>query len=274
MSNGRKTLFSTYWSSSGWRHSIPDQQAFEEAKAEGYMFDPAPRVSHEEAYDHLQDALSRISPEKIADAFLYSLSTRRLEYRSAMGSYYYAAAIPPHGPKGFSACGFCRWTPFAEAPNPKCELAGYNVFNFERLKWGGVRHSAMEYALFDLQQFLLLPEVQPTDEDRRILKAILESSKELLPTKRAGAYQQLITKKRLLPSNKAEIDVLLDILGICGVLTNEDAPCWQELFSGKPARVPVCEFSERSYPVNYWRAENGVNKDRFLKVFGMPYEDF
>ncbi len=32
----------------------------------------------------------------VADAFLNSLSTRKLEYRAALGSYWYAVAIPKH----------------------------------------------------------------------------------------------------------------------------------------------------------------------------------
>ena len=60
MDNGLKILLDTYWSSDGWKLDC------------------------------------QIPKEDISNAFLYSLSTRKLEYRSALGSYWYAISIPKH----------------------------------------------------------------------------------------------------------------------------------------------------------------------------------
>jgi hypothetical protein len=57
------------------------------------------------------------------------------------------------------------------------EQSEYNVFNFERYKWGGVRHTSPEYALFDLEQFLQLPKVTPTEEDWSIMRGGSSCSK-------------------------------------------------------------------------------------------------
>ena len=153
------------------------------------------------------------------------------------------------------------------------EQSEYNVFNFERYKWGGVRHTSPEYALFDLEQFLLLPKVTPADEDWAILKEILHTAKELDPCKKAGALRQLITKKKLLTTNKAEVEVILDILGICGILSSPDAPCYCDRFANVWERSPRELTNDFSYPVNRWYASDGINENRFLKVFGFRYSD-
>lgn len=273
MDKGLKLLFATYWNGGIWNHKAPAAEDYEQAKAEGYMFDPAPARTHDETLQDLYCLLEKISPEDIANAFLYSLSTRQLQYRSALGSYYYALAIPNHSHNEPGTCYVCNWMPFRGETSPEREFSGYNVFNFERYKWGGVRHTHPEYALFDLEQFLLLPKVTPAAEDWAILKAILHVMEELPPSKKAGAYRELITKKKLLKSNKSEVEVLLNILGICGILSGADAPCYCNGFVDVWHRSPQEHTNDYTYPVNCWRVSDGVNEERFQKVFGMNYSD-
>ena len=237
------------------------------------MFGHTPVRTHDETLRDLRCLLEKISPEDIANAFLYSLSTRQLQYRSALGSYYYALAIPDHSHDAYGTCYLCNWLPINPADSPEKELGGYNIFNFERYKWGGVRHTYPEYALFDLEQFLLLPKVTPTDADWTILKAILHAMEELPPSKKVGAYRELITKKKLLKSNKDEVEVLLSLLGICGVLSSKDAPCYCDCFVDVSHRSPREHTNDYAYPVNWWSVSDGVNEERFLKVFGVRYAD-
>jgi hypothetical protein len=221
---------------------------------------------------------------------MYSLSTRQLQYRSALGSYYYALAIPEHESETEDHCNFCDFKrmllPPSEQTQPgvpewlrvsyfgrEIECSGYNVFNFERYKWGGVRHTQLEYALFDLEQFLLLPNVIPSEEDRDILRNILHTMEELFPNQKVSAYQKLITKKRILKSNAAEISILLNILGICGILSTHENPCYCERFVDRWDRVPIEHNSNYDYPVNRWRKWDGVNEAYFEKVFGFPFCD-
>ena len=184
MDKGLKLLLATYWNGGLWGHKVPTAEDYEQAKAEGYMFDSAPVRTHDETLRDLQSVLNRISAEDVANAFLYSLSTRKLEYRSALGSYYYALAIPDHSHDGSGACYFCNWLPIRVADTPELEPSIYNTFNFERYKWGGVRHSHPEYALFDLEQFLLLPKATPSKVDRAILKSVLHAE---IRQKRSGS---------------------------------------------------------------------------------------
>ncbi len=264
MEQGLKTLLKTYWCGQGWRYSAPTPEAFAQAKQEGYMFDEVTPLTHDETLAQLKEVVGKISPRDVADAFLYSLSTRELQYRSALGSYYYALAIPEHAHCGAPReCSICAWRP----------QNSFNVMNFERYKWGGVRHAHPEYALFDLQRFLLLPKAAPKEEDRRILASILHTMSGLQPTQKAGAYRDLISKKRLFPANKDEISVLLGILGICGVLSSADAPCYGERFADVWHRDPMEARNDFSYPVNRWKVTDGVNENWFQRVFGFSCPD-
>lgn len=273
MDNGLKLLFATYWNGNMWGHEAPTPEDYAQAKREGYMFDPAPVRTHDETLRDILHVLDKISPIDVANAFVYSLSTRELQYRSALGSYYYALAIPDHRHKGSGHCYLCNWMPLSEADQPELEVSEYNDFNFERYKWGGVRHTYPEYALFDLEQFLLLPKVTPTPEDWAILKSILHAMEELPASKKAGAYRELITKKKLLKSNKSEVQVLLDILGVCGILSSPDAPCYCDCFTDVWHRAPREHTNDYTYPVNWWHVSDGVNEERFQKVFGFSYRD-
>jgi hypothetical protein len=116
-----------------------------------------------------------------------------------------------------------------------------------------------------------LPKAVPTAADWEILKAILHTAKELPESKKAGAYREAITKKKLLKSNKAEVEVLLDILGICGILSSAEAPCYCDFFTDALHRSPKEHTNDYVFPVNRWKASDGINEDRFEKVFGFAY---
>jgi hypothetical protein len=91
-------LFSTYWSSTGWkpeRDQVTPAADLLHAKRAGVMFDPV-RPSHEGIVRRAIEVRVRVDPEAVAAAFLASLSTRRLELRSALGSYAVLRHFPDH----------------------------------------------------------------------------------------------------------------------------------------------------------------------------------
>ena len=96
---------------------------------------------------------------------------------------------------------------------------------------------------------------------------------ELEPRKRAGAYRDLLVKKKIIPCNRYEIDSLIDILGLCGILSTAEHPCPDVEFRGSLGIDPPEIRSDIAYPACWWRAGNGVNEARFRKVFGFAYRD-
>lgn len=248
---------------------------FKFAKAEGYMFDCSTQITHDETMERLADVLSKITRKTVGNAFLYSLSTRSLEYRSALGSYYTAIAIPPHkfSPNGYGRCEVCGWRQWKTPPQEgglKFTLDSQyapNFFNYIRYKYGGCSDMVLNYALFDLEQFIKLPTVTPCTEDYDILKRILGCVKTLEWRDRVAKLQKAAIHEKILKTNSYEMEELLTALGVCGVLTDRKAPALEEKFVGY-WNIKCLQFSEWGYPINMWRAYNGVNKERLHKVFG------
>ena len=283
MDKGKRILLKTFWNSEGYTYREPTPEEFAIAVEEGYMFGETRNLSHEETMSQLREVVAQIDPAEVANAFLYSLSTRALEYRSAMGSYYYAKAVPDHEQPPFRNCVFCGWRDgYHDCRVQKTRygvrswepLHTYeNSCNFHRYKFGGRHHNETPYALFDLKQFLLMPKVTPTETDRAMLRQMLETITELEPKRKAGAYRALLLKKKIIPGNAIEISSLIDMLGLCGILSSGEHPCPEVEFRGRLGIAPPEIRSDIAYPVCWWRAEDGVNRERFQKVFGFPCEE-
>lgn len=243
-------------------------EEFEYAKEKGIMFPHMKTVQHDECMERISDALSLITPEDAANAFLYSLSSRELEYRSVLGSYWYAKAIPPHDSTRSKSCNICKWNNLNYCSHDAEYKNYYNDLNYERYKYGGVRHTHAVYALFDLEEFLKLPKVMHTKEDEKILYAILSCAENLEPHQKAGGLRKAVTSAKLFKSNANEIGVIIDILGICGILESAEHRCYDEGFMDCINRDPPELTNDYAYPVNWWKAEDGINKSRFEMVFG------
>jgi len=232
--------------------------------------------SHRVVLKKINKVLKRISAEDVANAFLYSLSTRKLEYRSALGSYWYAIAIPKHKvDKGYHKhkfhCYLCGWDRCDKYMLGQDMEKILNYFYQQRYKYGGVMHTKIDYALFDLEQFLKLPKVIPTDEDKEIIKNLLMCIKQLKDTDKAGKLKEVILKQNIFKTNKDEVSSLLDILGICGVLASKDFPCYYDNFVDEYQRSPIEHKNDFAYPVNRWRKVDGINYKRFEEIFNFKF---
>lgn len=82
-----KILFDKYWSPvKGWQRNTVPEEDFEYAKTMGVMFDDI-SLNHDEIIQRAIAQCNSITKTQVVDAFLSSLSTRRLELRSALGSF-------------------------------------------------------------------------------------------------------------------------------------------------------------------------------------------
>lgn len=74
----KNILFKTYWGSNGWLPTPKtESKDFAYAKAQGLMFEPT-SIGHDQCLVDVLDMVKRITPAKAAQAFVSSLSTRRL----------------------------------------------------------------------------------------------------------------------------------------------------------------------------------------------------
>jgi hypothetical protein len=259
-----KVLFDTYWTSTGWRDGqsqFTPADDFEYAKKAGVMFDPI-RVSHDDIMKRVIAAVRGVKREAVADAFVVSLSSRRLDLRSALGSFavfQHIARHPSPGDRG--ACPVCG------EYGGKAHEQDLNVLNFERFKWGGVRHDHPLYASIDLDLFRKLPHVAPTAADVGIFQELLKAI-EAAPAKASAAVlQKHLTK--VFKSSKAERDVLVGILGYCGILATEAHPGYMRRFVPSSDReLPARRFVDMAFPACWWNRSDGINREAVSYWFG------
>lgn len=245
----RKILFDTFWSASGWkREQQVSAEDFAYAKAHGAMFD-AVEVSHDESVRAAIDAVSLHSSSAIASAFMASLSTRRLELRSALGSFAVGRHLELHR-NASSRCEYCG--EYQSAADP-------NVLNFERLKWGGVRHDSPRYIALDLQALAADGAINPIDDDYRILRSIFHAARTIGRSAKLSDLDRALSG--LLPSNSAERRTLIGILGYAGILINPSRPDFRCGF------VPIQQREQTPwpkddwpYPVGWWNGSFGVSE--------------
>ena len=240
-------------SSSDWKAEQDVSLAdFEYAKSRGLMFDTI-LLSHDESISAAIKAVASTDKEAVTRAFLASLSTRQVELRSALGSYAVGRCMKTHSLE-------------PEVESPRCEYCGEyatttdpNVLNFERIKFGGIRHSNPRYIALDLHTLACQGDMSPNDGDYLILSSIFDTARRLGPSRRLGDLDRAIAG--LLPSNRFERRVLIGILGYAGILIDPSRPDFRRQF------VPVAERKETRwhkddwpYPVRWWNGSFGVNE--------------
>ena len=258
-----RILRSTYWSSAGWKqkpHTPPNDLAF--AKSAGLMFD-AISLNHDKAVAWALGARIAVSQEQVVSAFLASLSSRRLDLRSALGSYAVLRHFPKHKHRAFSrgdkrTCAMCGESPASRLPED------LNVLNFERFQWGGVRHDQPVYAAFDLDRLASTPAREPTADDVALLRAIVAAVRALPANSRPGRLDKALAP--ILKSNQEERRTLISILGFAGVLQPKGHPSYRTTF------VPLVDREETNddwtFPVGMWRGSDGVSQAALDDWFG------
>jgi len=238
----RDILFKTYWTSAGWtsaENCKTESADFEYAKEKGLMFDPL-TISKSELVTRLQKIVQTVSLKKITDAFLSSLTNKRLDWRSGLGSYANAKRLLSDN----------NINDYFYGHGANNDL---NVLNFERIKWGGVRHNNGLYNWLDLTLLNNDNVTKPTEQDiqimQSILNTILNSENEETPSKLRDRL------KDVLKSPKEERQVIMEILGSADII--------------KPSRYDRKEPGKHDWTfVLHWRGEDKYDKDKVNKYFG------
>ncbi|MGB7750189.1 MAG: hypothetical protein WCF88_01445 [Candidatus Acidiferrales bacterium] len=250
-----KILFASYWSNSRWKQEFdtaPADLAY--AKAAGLMFDPI-TISHQQAVEWAIRSRDSVSKEQVVNFFLASLTSRRLDLRSALGCFAVARNLRAHvwnksnSPTRY--CPVCGMYEHLEKPED------LNVLNFERFKWGGVRHPNPIYIALDLQEVAKQPTPKPSSADARIMAAILNVARTIQEkSKLSDLVKQLAP---ILPSNVPERRALIGILGHCGILIDPSRESFFESFPHFSAREYTrWQKDDWPYPVRWWQGSFGV----------------
>jgi hypothetical protein len=248
----KRVLFDSFWSAQGWRKQTPEPQAFEYARSKGYMFPPAP-VAHDWLVKEITEFGQSLAIKDVSDAFLASLTTRRLDLRPALSSLAIARHFPVHS-----------YSP--REPQTGCAVCGgrregtedLNVLNFERHKWGGVRLLDPVFIWFSLDRFKAEGGAEPTDADRELLLAVVDAISSLPEQATATKAEAAL---RAIKSSKEERFAVLDMLGTCGILAPPDHPGFATGFvQDRDRSLPAQRFIDRKYPVVWWHGRDGVDQ--------------
>lgn len=255
-----KILNDMFWSTSGWKpNPSVTAEDFTYAKSHGLMFDPI-ALSHDEAVEAAVGAVAATTREAVAQAFVSSLGSKRLDLRSAMGSFAVGRHLQVHRmvTSGESpSCVYCG--EYASSADP-------NTLNFERTKWGGVRHPHPHYIALDLQLFAGQEPAVPSKTDFMILGSILEAAKSMSAAARLGDLEKALSK--LLPSNKSERRTLIGILGYAGILIDPSRPDFRQQFVPAVERQQTPWYKDDwPYPVQWWDGSHGVNEAAVAEWF-------
>ncbi|MFB2683780.1 hypothetical protein ACE02B_00935 [Shewanella mangrovisoli] len=265
----KRILFSTYWKN-GWidvKNRSLSESDFSYAKSKGLMFDPL-TIAHDECILAITALVRGISQTQVTKGFLSSLTSRRLDWRSSLASYAIAQKILSHQyapvisgtsytdgkPTAHSyTCGICRDSQYGIRGSESYNEMDINVFNFERIKWGGVRHGDILYTYFDLSQFINADIPEPTSDDIAYFRAILT----IIETSDPSDYPSALEKRlaSVIKSSKAERQILIEILVSLGVLKPR---CFDRQRKGKNDWV----FAE------YWRGEDKYCQQTVDHLFG------
>jgi hypothetical protein len=252
-----RPLMDTFWSSQGWRRppQWPSSAILRRASDDGVRFDELRTEDHDSWVRAALAAVRPLTAAEVSEAFLASLSTRRLDLRSALGSYAVARFLTEHEYQerpGHGRCAICGQPRRAAA-----EAQDLNVLSFERFKWGGVRTDHIEYIAFDLEQFARAPRVTPTEADVSLGQQLIDQLRQL-PADTTAA--QAPAHLKMIDGNKAERDIILGILGVCGILQTTSQPGYSRSFVPYCDRqLPARRFVDQHYPACWWTAADGVN---------------
>lgn len=241
------------------------QEDFEFAKAQHVMFEPE-QIAHDDIFKRINKAIHAINKENVVHAFIYSLSTRDLKYRSFLSSYCIGRVAPEHS--------------FMASPKPNediCAVCGLHKFEFEE----PVDFNTTNYfkhadgscftdaiaVLFDLEQFNQMPIVMPTDEDYSILHQIKAVIAGAEPNDRIPQLKKKI--QSCLKANDTERTGLLEILGVCNVLHDDAHFGYLHSYIPYPEREqrPI-RFDDIDYPARWWQGKFGVDEQSWAYWFG------
>lgn len=227
----------------------------------GVMFDDI-SLNHDEIIQRAISQCNSISKAQVVDAFLSSLSTKRLEIRSALGSFACGYKLPLHKFKiqdGSVSCSTC------------CEVSAekiidLNILNFERHKFGGVRHLWPSYIYLDLSLFSKLVLPKPTDFDVEIINNILNSLIGLAEGKLSDAEKAI---KGSIKGSKNERERIIATMGYCGILDVPDYKSFYDSYTPCSAREhSAYAKSDWPFPADLWLPKYGLNQDAIQFWFG------
>jgi len=262
-----RILFNTQWDLDGregaWiEYSEVPEKDLEYGKSAGLLQESF-ELDHRSMISRIVKARGTVERRAVAAAFASSFFTRRMDMRSALGSYAHSLHLAAHRfdpPKGAENCRLCDF--------PRKEKVPVNHYTFRRIMWAGnVYQGNLGYVLCDLEAFGNSNSVCGKAE--KMLLDKMFSSIRRLPNE-AGLSDLDKSISGLFPGNKHERRVVLEILGYCGIIKPKNCPSMHLQW------VPRCDLpvpthfyrKEWRSPVSCWTGADGIHDEAIDFWFG------
>jgi hypothetical protein len=233
----KRILFRTYWSNGwtgrDWRSASPEDFAY--AKAQGIMFDPV-TWTHDDNVARVQPFRSPHFAQVVGAGFATSLSSRRLEWRSALASWSMLERLPAHAYDPVQSGEFYDTDGNVIGTSDICRTCRDAPPN-----WQLTAHEADAGIDLNVLSF-----------ERELLRAILGSISTIPENATAGRLVREL--KPGIPGTAAEHRQLVEILGTAGVL--------------RPAARDRPEHLRSDWgPGGQWRGSDRYDEQRILQLF-------
>lgn len=231
------------------KHSVSAEE-LAYARKMGVVVEDRP-ITHDQALDLLERVFEAVSLEDAAQAFLYSLSSRDMDYRYILASYVYARS----------------WFSFDRGRTQEVpqKLTG-TFFNWVKHKGGGI-WGTIGKPIFFLEQFASMERRAANDTDVKVLRSILGLADSMEDQAGGTALATAIRTSKLLPCNQAEAVGIVEALGICRILETPGHPGFLHSFTPPLERDTGDLRQSLSYPLNWWHGADGVNWKNAAEVF-------
>ena len=221
------------------------------AKERGAILDDL-FISCEQAVSVLSQIFEVVSLADAVEAFLYSLSTRDMEYRYVLASYVYAAS----------------WLKFDRGmtdgvPQPLSRT----FYNWVRYKGGGI-WGEIGKPIYYLSNFAQAEKRSATYLDRCILHKIVSCALSMDEHATGSMLCRKVAESKVLPCNKSEAVGLMETLSVCGILETPEHRGYLDVFTPPLSRDTGDLRQSLSYPLNWWRGVHKVNYENLRRVFG------
>ncbi len=252
------------------REKTPTEAEWDYCISKGVFYETE-KISHDEMYSELKEFAEIISIEDTAKAFLYSLSSGDVRYRTALSSLLWAKSLYEHEENEGKIADY-NFSYHCTVCGCKCnrDEVDWNLYNAWRMFPGaGVNpdYGQLEYALFDLREFYKLEPVEPSEDDYYILNRIFGTIKKATSANKANAVIKMIKQENILDVTADEIHALLGVLSMCSVLETDTEKGYLHSFTNAEDREFMYE-KDYYYPLNFWRGNDGINYEAVEEIFG------
>ncbi|GAB2888985.1 hypothetical protein ACCI51_19145 [Microbulbifer echini] len=244
-----KIIKAKYWKN-GWidssKRNLSDSDA-EHLSIHHWNLGSA-KLSHDQIIGDVVSKSRNVSLKECAALLSQSLSTRKVQDRSFISSVAQAVNMPNHSHTENGPCPICGLYKESEIDQ--------DVLLFEKLMWGGVRLTQIEYVWFDLKLMNRNNLQEANCEDLIHLVMDFEKRNDKLSASKFAASLKEVK------GNKSEREILCSILGVCSILQHpEHTGFLMQYWPANERQLPNQHFIDLAWPYCWYNSSFGINKN-------------